>query len=88
MKMAKKATLNVVTGELIIEDYEDTDLVNRLSNDIRKQRNDLLTQSDWTQLSDVTANNKSQWITYRQELRAVPEQNTFPYTVVWPTMPT
>ena len=72
-------------------DASQSEIDSRIENkwqEVRNLRDELLTQSDWTQLSDVTANNKSQWITYRQELRAVPEQNTFPYTVIWPTMPT
>ena len=38
---------------------------------IRKRRNDLLNSTDWTQISDSTAN-KSAYAVYRTELRNVP----------------
>lgn len=52
---------------------------------IRDQRNQLLSQTDWTQLSDSIV--ASTWTTYRQELRDVPAQDGFPYSVTWPTEP-
>ena len=52
---------------------------------IRDQRNQLLSQTDWTQLSDSSV--ASTWTTYRQELRDVPAQEGFPYSVTWPTEP-
>ena len=52
---------------------------------IRDQRNQLLSQTDWTQLSDSSV--ASTWTTYRQELRDVPAQDGFPYSVTWPTEP-
>lgn len=52
----------------------------------RQQRNQLLADSDWTQLpgSPVDA---GIWADYRQELRDVPEQEGFPWSVTWPTKP-
>jgi hypothetical protein len=52
---------------------------------IREQRNELLSQTDWTQLSDSSV--ASIWTTYRQALRDVPAQDGFPYSVTWPTEP-
>lgn len=52
---------------------------------IRDQRNQLLSQTDWTQLSDSSV--ASTWTTYRQELRDVPGQDGFPYSVTWPAEP-
>lgn len=51
-----------------------------------ERRNQLLSESDWTQLPDVTVD-KSAWATYRQALRDVPLQQGFPHNVVWPTPP-
>ena len=34
--------------------------------DLRKERNNKLTQSDWTQNRDVTLSNDADWKTYRQ----------------------
>ena len=55
---------------------------------IRSKRNRLLVDSDWTQLSDVplTTEEKTQWATYRQELRDFPETCN-PENPVWPTPP-
>lgn len=60
--------------------------------EIKAERNLLLQESDFTQLSDISnsilAGTKAEWATYRQALRDVPDnldENGFP---VWPTMPT
>lgn len=55
--------------------------------EVRAQRDRLLTSSDWTQLEDYVKNNKPAWKTYRQALRDVPQQSTFPDIVIWPTAP-
>ena len=43
---------------------------------LRTQRNVLLTESDWTQMSDspLTDSKKTEWATYRQTLRDLPAQ--------------
>jgi hypothetical protein len=53
----------------------------------RYKRNNLLAQSDWTQLPDVPDSLKQVWATYRQALRDVTLQAGFPTDVVWPTQP-
>ena len=52
----------------------------------REIRNDLLKDSDWTQLPDSNAD-KVTWATYRQELRDVPGQSGFPNNINWPKKP-
>lgn len=54
---------------------------------LRSRRNQLLTQSDWTQLADSGAD-QAAWAAYRQTLRALPQQEGFPWDVVWPEPPT
>lgn len=39
---------------------------------LRANRNNLLAQCDWTQISDCTLTNKTEWATYRQALRDFP----------------
>ena len=56
------------------------------ASEIRGIRNELLTTSDWTQVSDSPVD-AAAWAAYRAELRAVPEQAGFPDNVVWPTAP-
>ena len=53
---------------------------------VRTQRTQKLSDSDWTQIADSTAD-KAAWATYRQALRDVPTQAGFPWTIVWPTQP-
>ena len=53
---------------------------------IRQQRNQKLTESDWTQVADAPVD-KAAWATYRQALRDVPSQAGFPWDIQWPTQP-
>jgi len=53
---------------------------------MRDQRNQKLSDSDWTQLAD-SPENKAAWATYRQALRDVPAQAGFPWEVQWPQQP-
>ena len=57
----------------------------RKAEDIRKERNNLLKESDWMACSDVTM--PDAWKTYRQSLRDIPSQGGFPNSVTWPTKP-
>ena len=56
------------------------------AQNIRSQRNRLLSNSDWTQITDATVD-KTAWATYRQSLRDITSQDGFPYTVTWPDKP-
>jgi len=55
------------------------------ATNVRNQRTQLLSDSDWTQIADSTAD-KTAWATYRQALRDVPLQAGFPWTIDWPTI--
>jgi len=59
---------------------------------VRRDRDLLLAECDWTQNSDspLTTEKKAEWATYRQALRDVPATNlsvTDIDSVVWPTKP-
>lgn len=56
------------------------------SRSIRAERDKLLSKSDWTQLADAPVD-KTAWATYRQQLRDITGQDTFPTKVTWPTKP-
>jgi hypothetical protein len=60
--------------------------VDSVTASARATRNDLLSSSDWTQVSDAPAN-KSAWASYRVLLRNVPAQSGFPDEITWPTAP-
>jgi hypothetical protein len=53
---------------------------------IRDQRNQFLSECDWTQLADAPVD-KSAWATYRQQLRDITQSEQFPWSVTWPTKP-
>lgn len=58
-------------------------------NLIRTYRDDLLKQSDWTQLPDskLTEAQKIAWTDYRQALRDIPQTYQSPDSVVFPEKP-
>lgn len=53
---------------------------------VRADRNQRLAESDWTQLQDAPVDHAA-WATYRQALRDVTAQPSFPWTVTWPVAP-
>lgn len=53
----------------------------------RSVRNEKLSKSDWTQVSD-SPTDKTVWAAYRQSLRDVTKQPGFPSEVEWPIEPT
>lgn len=57
--------------------------------EIREERRERLTASDWTQVSDLplSEEKKAVWREYRQTLRDLPERYDSPYAVVWPVEP-
>ncbi len=55
-------------------------------SEIRDIRNELLQECDWTQLGDIPTETKTNWQTYRQELRDVTNQSN-PFSIVWPVKP-
>ena len=56
---------------------------------VRKERDSLLAQSDWTQFTDspLSENVKTAWASYRDSLRNIPSQSGFPWDIIWPEMP-
>jgi hypothetical protein len=61
----------------------------QLSVWFKRERDGLLLQCDWTQLSDVAmpAEKAQEWKTYRQALRDITAQPGFPREIVWPVKP-
>ena len=59
---------------------------NTFAKEIRAKRDKLLNETDWTQMKDtaLSEQKQEQYRVYRQALRDVPEQEGFPYDVVWP----
>ena len=61
----------------------------RFWTDLRKHRNTLLAESDWTQMSDspLRTEDRAIWAAYRQSLRDLPATTTDPASPTWPTPP-
>ena len=59
--------------------------VEEKEQDIRYLRNALLFETDWMASQDRTMSDAER--TYRQALRDITGQETFPYSVIWPTKP-
>ncbi len=57
--------------------------------EIKSKRNQLIAETDWTQLNDVVLSpeKKAAVNSYRQELRDITKKFTNPDDVVWPTSP-
>ena len=53
---------------------------------VRKERDRLLAETDWTQNNDVPQSTRDRWAPYRQALRDITDQSD-PNNVVWPTKP-
>jgi len=60
--------------------------LNSKAAQIRSQRNQFLTATDWTQVLD-TPIDRTAWAAYRQALRDITSQEDFPNNVVWPKNP-
>ena len=74
----------VMTWEVTPANAEEiAERLERKSEEVRQQRNQLLADCDWTQLSAAPVDS-SAWANYRQELRDIPEQAGFPWQVEWP----
>lgn len=56
---------------------------------IKKKRNILLYESDWTQIPNnpLTTEQQQEWASYRQQLRDITNQPGYPYDIVFPTPP-
>ena len=92
--MARIKMVNGVVMDLTAEDLAQCDkdekalaagAAAREMEYIREHRDNLLTETDWMALGDVTMSDA--WKTYRQDLRDIPASNTVYENVSWPTKP-
>ena len=73
---------SVVNRNYAVEVIPDEEVAGQ----VRAERNDLLSASDWTQVADAPVD-QAAWATYRQALRDITTQTGFPWTVTWPVAP-
>ena len=59
------------------------------AKNVRSNRDELLADSDWTQIPDspLDDSTKASWATYRTALRDITQQSNFPTNITWPTAP-
>ena len=83
-----KAYKNGVLVTVTDQDVADTHYISTSdkANEVRQERDALLTKTDWWATSDRTMSAAE--TTYRQALRDVPAQSGFPTNVTWPQEPT
>lgn len=58
-----------------------------LAKEVRRERDQRIAATDWTQFPDVPESTRALWQPYRQALRDVPQQDGFPHDVTWPDPP-
>ena len=81
------------TGQPILLPQPDDEKAAFQAENIRLERNQLIANSDWTELPSVQTLHASDptwaasWAAYRQALRDITTQPGFPDTVTWPTAP-
>lgn len=75
---------NSETLSFSLENISEEELWDR----VRIERNRLLTESDWTMVSDAPGElNLQEWEKYRQRLRDLPSTFLNPKEVIWPESP-
>lgn len=67
-----------------VQDYTAENIASQWSS-IRSIRNQMLKDSDWTQIQDVPVDTAS-WAIYRQALRDITTQE-YPFNIEWPKSP-
>lgn len=68
-------------------EWEDNRTTDEAAESVRLERTQRLQATDWTQLGDIDTAVKASYTAYRQSLRDIPEQEGFPFNVVWPELP-
>ena len=54
---------------------------------LRMERNKRLTETDWTQTTDIGLENEEEWVAYRRALRDLPANTEDPTNPEWPEPP-
>lgn len=65
----------------------DAEAFEKRKQSARAKRDGLLKETDYIVMPDCPLADKSEWQAYRQALRDVPDQPSFPDTIDWPTKP-
>ena len=85
--MTAEGPVPFTPAEEIARDAEEAAWAAEAADRAREIRNNLLSQTDWSQAADVPQAIKDKFAPYRQALRDVPQQPGFPENIVWPVKP-
>ena len=66
---------------------EQAEMLAAIEGGLRMQRNQLLLESDFFNFPDACVANVQDWLDYRQALRDLPTDPSWPRNVIWPTKP-
>jgi len=84
VKLGPKPTLAIIDSQISDAEIE----AKMMWKKIRKQRNQLLKDSDYIMLKDYpTTVSEQEWTTYRQSLRDIPQTFSNPDDVTYPDKP-
>jgi hypothetical protein len=88
-KMVDGKRIDLTADEIARLDVRDAAWVaatpQRMLGEVRKQRDKLLKETDWTMGFDSSVTDKDAWVHYRQALRDITKQD--PLNVIWPVAP-
>ena len=92
LEAAFEPNKKVQDGVLVDDLPTNADLTNAAMQELRNRRAVLLNGTDWTQASDspLTADRRTEWQLYRQQLRDLPADYAHVTSiddVGWPTLP-
>lgn len=73
-------------SQLKTAEQREAERLEQAAEQVRNERDRLLTASDWTQVQDAPVD-ATAWAAYRQALRDVPQQEGFPTNIIWPEKP-
>jgi hypothetical protein len=85
----KQSDFYQVDGKWQVHYYPEPLPESQVSETIRNKRDQLLAESDWIAAKSYEVQNPvpQEWVDYRQSLRDIPTQESFPYDVSWPNKP-
>jgi hypothetical protein len=85
---SKTETFDWTGTEFVVRPYNSQEIEDQWKI-IREKRDQLLKDSDWTQITDYPFEipNVEQWTEYRQTLRDLPETESNPFDIQFPPQP-
>ena len=89
---ANDITQKVVNGSVVDKEFDENELSEELTVELKRLRSIRLADSDWTQSPDSPLSDakKAEWAAYRQALRDIPDtysDATSLDDIIWPTKP-